>query len=138
MGKSRDDVVKVSDFVTKLLHEDKPTHLLGIGDLECIENCIPHGIDTFDSSFPTRCARHGQLFTRKGKISISRAKYKECFEPADSECSCDLCQKYSLAYLYHLFKTREPTFVQLSVQHNLTFYYDLMERKRKQILNSEI
>ena len=64
LGKNRNDVYNITDFVCKIINPERPVHLLGIGDLESIEKCIPCGIDTFDSAYPTRCARHGLLFSR--------------------------------------------------------------------------
>ena len=63
LGKTRDDVKNITDFVMQRVHPDRPVHLLGIGDMQSIESCIPFGVDTFDSAYPTRCGRHGLLFS---------------------------------------------------------------------------
>ena len=64
LGKNRADVKRITEFVMNRVNPERPVHLLGIGDLESIESCIPFGVDTFDSAYPTRCGRHGMLFSR--------------------------------------------------------------------------
>ena len=117
---------------------DKPNHLLGIGDLESLEHCIKFGIDTFDSSHPTRCARHGLLFTSTGNQKILNSANRHAFEPIDKKCSCIVCQKYTRAYLHHLFKANELSGYTLASIHNLHFMVQLMANYRKKILNDEL
>lgn len=117
-----------------LLPVDKPNHLLGIGDLVSIEQCIPLGIDTFDSSYPTRAARHGILFTAKGNLNITKAENSQVFEPIEQSCLCPTCTKFSRAYLYHLFKAHEMTAMALATAHNLYFMIRLMKNYRQAIL----
>jgi queuine tRNA-ribosyltransferase len=108
--------------------------LLGIGDLTSIASCIKLGIDTFDSSHPTRCARHGLLFTTKGNVKILNSSNKENFNPIDRDCTCLVCQKYTVAYLHHLFKAKELTGYTLATIHNLHFMVQLMADYRRKIL----
>ena len=96
-------------FTMPLLPEEKPNHLLGIGDLPSIERSIPLGIDTFDSSYPTRSARHGVVLTSKGDLNVTKAENAVKFAPIEAGCTCATCSQFSLAYFHHLFKARELT-----------------------------
>jgi queuine tRNA-ribosyltransferase len=138
MGKTKAQMFEMLSFTMPLLPVYKPNHLLGIGDLESIDNCVPLGIDTFDSSYPTRAARHGVLLTRKGPLKITKAEHKNLFCAPEEGCTCPTCQRFSLAYLHHLFKANEITGMTLATIHNLHFMVDLMQRYRAKILNDEI
>jgi len=138
MGKNKEEMLDMLSFVMPLLPEDKPNHLLGIGDLASIEPCIKLGIDTFDSSHPTRCARHGLFFTTKGFVKIGNAENKIAFRPVDELCSCYTCQYYTRAYLHHLFKAAELSAYTLATVHNLHFMVQLMHQYRNKILNDEL
>lgn len=138
MGKNREEMIDMLTYVMPLLPDDKPNHLLGIADLASIEPCVKLGIDTFDSSHPTRCARHGLFFTTKGPVKIGNAENKTAFRPIDEACSCYTCQHYTRAYLHHLFKAAELSAYTLATIHNLHFMVQLMENYRSKILNDEI
>lgn len=112
---------------------EKPVHLLGIGDLKSINQCIPFGIDTFDSSYPTKIARHGLLLTKQGPLKIIRQQHASEFEPIEKDCHCSTCQHYSRAYLHHLFKAKEPSAASLATMHNLQFMLSWMARLRMEI-----
>lgn len=138
MGKNREEMVDMLKFMMPLLPDDKPNHLLGIGDLASIEPCISLGVDTFDSSHPTRCARHGLLFTFKGFVKIGHAENKNAFRPIDETCTCYTCQNFTRAYLHHLFKAAELSAYTLATIHNLHFMVQLMADYRNRILNNQI
>ena len=138
LGKTKEEMVEMLEQTTPRLPEGKPNHLLGIGDLESLERCIPLGLDTFDSSYPTKAARHGVVFTKQGPIKIEKSQYKSCFEPIEKGCLCPTCQNYHLGYLHHLFKAKELTALTLTSIHNLYFMVKLMEDYRNKILNDEI
>jgi queuine tRNA-ribosyltransferase len=138
LGKNRQEMVEMLTYTMPLLPETKPTHLLGIGDLESIDSCVRLGIDTFDSSHPTRCARHGLLFTSQGPIKVLQTKYKNYFQPIDKECNCPTCQQYTVAYLHHLFKAHESIALTLASLHNLAFMIKLMDNYRLSIFNGDI
>ena len=138
MGKTKKEMVQMLTLMMPKLPKKAPNHLLGIGDFESIEQCIPLGIDTFDSSYPTKAARHGTLLSHKGPIKITKKMYSQKFEPVDLDCQCPTCANYSLAYLHHLFKANEITAINLASLHNLHFMMDLMNLYRKKILNDEI
>lgn len=136
LGKNKQELVEVVNHTVPCLPPEKPNHLLGIGDLESIEQCVPLGIDTFDSSYPTKAARHGVLFTASGKIKISKTSYANDFETIEPGCSCTTCENYSKAYLNHLFKAHEPTAHTLASIHNIAFMIRLMANYREQILRN--
>ena len=138
VGKNRIEMLQMLDFLMPHLPEDKPNHLLGIGDLESIKGMLPLGVDTFDSSHPTRCARHGLLFTKTGLLRIAKSGNSTHFRPIEEDCTCPTCQNYTLAYVYHLFKAKEITGLTLATIHNVHFMIQLMNENRKKILNNEI
>lgn len=84
---------------------------------------------------PSRNARHGHLFTKKGIININNAKYERDDKPIDEECNCPTCQKHSRAYIRHLFKSNEILGMRLAVIHNLHFYNNLMQEIRDNLDN---
>ncbi|HSX26225.1 MAG TPA: tRNA guanosine(34) transglycosylase Tgt, partial [Chlamydiales bacterium] len=138
LGKTKPEMVEMLTGVLPRLPEDKPNHLLGIGDLESLEQCIPLGIDTFDSSYPTRAARHGQLLTKEGGLKVEKAENANHFGPIEADCPCWTCRHSTLAYLHHLFKANELTAYTLATIHNLHFMVDLMARYRQAILDDQI
>lgn len=138
MGKTRNQMFSMLAHTIPQLPVDKPNHLLGIGDLESLDNCIPLGIDTFDSSYPTRAARHGVLLTRNGPLKIEKRSHQMQFEPPDPGCSCSTCRHFSLAYLHHLFKAKELSALSLATAHNLHFMVQLMQRYRDAIMQDRL
>jgi queuine tRNA-ribosyltransferase len=138
VGKTKEEMVEMLQQALPRLPFEKPNHLLGIGDLESLKRCIPLGIDTFDSSYPTRAARHGLLLTQEGGIKVEKSVHANHFAPIDPGCGCWACQHFTLAYLHHLFKAKELTAYALATVHNLYFMVDLMKRVRAQIFANEI
>jgi len=139
LGKDTAELVAVLAFLMPLLPKDRPNHLLGIGDVGSILGSIPLGIDTFDSTFPTRNARHGQLLTRtRGAFNVLRAENATLHEPPCTQCACQLCTHHTVAYLHHLFKAKEPTAATLATAHNLHYMGWLMKSQREAILKNEI
>lgn len=138
IGKTKDEMHELLTYTMPLLPEDKPNHLLGIGDLPSIDRSIPLGIDTFDSSYPTRAARHGILLTDNGGLNITKGENSKRFEPIDRDCQCPTCTRFSIAYLHHLFKAHELTSMSLASAHNLFYIVKLMERYRQSILDDRL
>ena len=122
--------------VNSILPENKPRHLLGMGQ-EPIDIFIgaEYGCDTFDCVAPTRMARNGSLYTLDGRINIKNAKYKDDFTPLDPECDCECCKNYTRAYLHHLFKTDEITAKVLASIHNEHFVVKTTDNIRESILD---
>lgn len=134
VGKNKEEMHELLSFTMPLLPEEKPNHLLGIGDLPSIKRSIPLGIDTFDSSYPTRAARHGVLLTANGDLNITKADNALKFAPIEKGCTCAACSQFTLAYIHHLFKARELTSMTLATIHNLHFMVQLMKKYREDIL----
>lgn len=138
MGKTKEEMHHMLRETMPHLPPEKPNHLLGIGDLESLHQNIPLGIDTFDSSYPTRAARHGILLTDTGGIKMSKLEHAFDFGAPVKECSCPTCKNFSLSYLHHLFKAKELTAMTLATAHNVHFMVQFMERYRMAILNDAV
>lgn len=138
LGKTKEEMRVMLSKTMPRLPLDKPNHLLGIGDLESLSMCVPLGVDTFDSSYPTRAARHGFLLSKKGPVKVIKKAYAEAFVPIEEDCTCSTCQNFTLAYIHHLFKAREATCLTLASIHNLHFMVKLMDSYREKILRDEI
>ena len=138
VGKNKEEMHELLKYTVPLLPEDKPNHLLGIGDLPSIDRSIPLGIDTFDSSYPTRSARHGILLTDEGNLDIKKARHATDFSPVIPGCQCPTCTRFTRGYLHHLFKANELISMGLASVHNLHYMVQRMKRYREQILNNEV
>lgn len=138
LGKTKREMIDMLTALLPKLPQEKPNHLLGIGDLESLSACIPLGIDTFDSSYPTRAARHGLFLTEEGGLKLKKAEHANHFAPIERGCSCWTCQNFSLAYLHHLYKAKELTFFTLATVHNLHFMVEHMRKVRRAILEDRI
>ncbi len=132
---SKDDLSEALGWVNNILPEDKPRHLLGIGEVADLFTGIENGIDTFDCVLPTRMARNGTLLTSEGRINILNAKYRNDFTPVDTNCNCYTCRKYTKAYLAHLFRANEMLASTLASIHNLYFLVNLVKKARQSILD---
>ena len=122
--------------VDSILNENKPRHLLGMGSQPLdLFLAIEYGIDTFDCVAPTRQARNGALYTRNGRINIKNTKYKEDFNVIDQECNCYTCTNFSLAYLHHLYHSKEILASTLGSIHNEFFIINLVDSIRESIDN---
>jgi queuine tRNA-ribosyltransferase len=125
----------VLDVVTEHMPVDRPRYLMWVGTPENILEAVARGIDFFDCVMPARNARHGHLYTWRGRINLLNERYKEDCRPVDETCPCPLCKTHSRAYLRHLFKAGEILALRLGVLHNLTFYNTLMGRIRESLEN---
>ncbi len=141
LGNCKEDMHQVLDWVIPRL-DGRPRHLLGIGEIDDIFECVERGIDTFDCVTPTRIARRGNLYIRpesggckenKFRISIKALENKEDPQPVDQNCCCPTCRRYSRAYLRHLYAAKELTYFRLASIHNLHFMLRLMEEIRESI-----
>ena len=92
----------------------------------------------FDCVLPTRIARHGNAFTRNGKINLKNAKYKKDFTPLEDNCDCYACQNYTKAYIKHLITVNETFGGRLLSIHNIRFLVKLTEDLREEIKNGTI
>ena len=132
---TKKDLDAALGLVNRILPEEKPRHLLGIGEPTDLFDGVELGIDTFDCVAPTRIARTGQLYTHQGKINLINAKYIRDFTKPDEECDCYTCSNYTKAYLSHLYKSKEMLGATLASIHNLYFIVGLVDKIRQSILN---
>lgn len=132
---SKKDIGTSVKWVNEVLPEEKPRHLLGIGEPLDLFEGVENGCDTFDCVIPTRIGRHGTLLTSRGKIHISNEKYKEDFSPIEKDCGCYTCKNFTRAYLCHLSKAGENLSGTLASIHNLYFLVHLVRAMRESILH---
>ena len=132
---AKEDMSTAVKWVSGILPENKPRHLLGIGEPEDIFMGVENGVDLFDCVAPTRNARNGTLYTANGKINIMNAKYRNDFNPIEKDCGCYTCKNYSSAYIAHLFHGKEMLAATLATIHNLYFIIHLVKRIRQSILD---
>jgi len=128
VGESAEAMYDVLDTVVPEMPHEKPRYLMGVGTPNNILEAVRRGIDMFDCVMPSRNARHGSIFSWNGRMNLQNEKYKTDGRPIDENCACPVCQKYSRAYIRHLFRAHEVLGGRLCVMHNLYFYNDLMER----------
>ncbi len=115
------------------LPEDKPRYLMGVGRPQDIIAAVQRGVDMFDCVMPTRNARNGYYFTRRGVLKIRNSRFKLDTLPIDEQCGCYTCRNYSRAYLKHLDRCKEMLGPHLATVHNLYFYQQLMAGLRNAI-----
>ena len=135
VGEPAHEMYRVIEAVEPFMPKDKPRYLMGVGTPENIIEGVYRGIDMFDCVMPSRNARHGHVFTWDGHRNLINNKYAEDDRPIDEHCDCPTCQRYSRAYIRHLFKSGEMLGMRLAVIHNLYFYNTLMERIREALDN---
>ena len=133
IGEEKHLTYQMIDDSIKHLPSDKARYLMGVGEPLDILEGIGKGVDMFDCVIPTRLARHGNAFTPSGKINLKNAKYKEDFEPIDSDCDCYTCKNFSKAYIRHLMVSKEGLGGRLLSIHNIRFLIKLTEDARKAI-----
>ena len=136
VGEPKEEMYRVISAVEPYAPKNKPRYLMGVGTPGNIIEGVSRGVDLFDCVMPSRNARHGQLFTKKGVININNAKYARDEKPIDETCGCSTCKNYSRSYVRHLFKSNEMLGMRLAVIHNLYFYNNLMQEIRESIENS--
>jgi queuine tRNA-ribosyltransferase len=133
VGESHAVTCEMTQAAASRLPADRPRYLMGVGKPEQILDYVALGVDMMDCVLPTRSARHGCLFTSQGRLLIRNAKYAGDPRPIDESCACDVCRRYSRAYLRHLYAAGEFLAVILNTHHNLYFYLDFMRQIRKAI-----
>lgn len=130
---TKDDIATAVKWVCEVLPANKPRHLLGMGEPIDLFEGIENGIDTFDCVSPTRIARNGAVYTKKGRVNVTNSKFSKSFKPIEPDCRCYTCQNYSTAYLNHLIKAKEILAATLLSIHNLYFITYLVDRIRESI-----
>jgi queuine tRNA-ribosyltransferase len=137
LGQEKDQMIEVVRWSLAPVPDEKPRHLLGIGDVDDIVAAVGAGIDTFDCATPTRLARHGTALVpdpeARWRLDLTKAAHRESREPIAAGCPCPACREHTRGYLHHLARTRELTGARLITLHNLTFMKALMDGIRDSI-----
>jgi queuine tRNA-ribosyltransferase len=136
LGETKRDWYGLVEQVCPLLPEERPRHLLGVGEPDDLVEGALRGVDSFDCAMPTRIARHGQALhphARRHRIDLATSAHRSEDVPIDADCDCHTCARYSRAYLSHLFRAREALGASLVAEHNLRFTTRLLERVREAI-----
>jgi queuine tRNA-ribosyltransferase len=137
VGESTDERKDITELTVQLMPKNRLRYLMGVGTPIDLLEAVHRGIDMFDCSIPTAMAQQGNAYTSEGKIELHRGVYKFADMPLDDTCDCPACTKYSRAYLHHLIKTDEYFGANLIGQHNLKFYYRLMQEMRSHIIGGD-
>lgn len=138
LGNSKQEMHQVLDWTLPGLPDDKPRHLLGIGELDDLLEGVARGVDTFDCVIPTRFARNGHVFvppgtpgrSPRGTWNLLNARFRALDEPIQADCGCYTCRHFSLAYLRHLHKAEEMLAYTLGSMHNLHYLLGVMKDVR--------
>lgn len=131
---NKDDIATAVGWVCNELPDDKPRHLLGMGEPIDLFNGVEAGIDTFDCVSPTRVARNGAVYTKHGRVNLGNQKYAKVFEPIENDCACYTCQNFSTAYVAHLVRSGEMLAATLLSIHNVHFLVQLVSDIRQSII----
>jgi queuine tRNA-ribosyltransferase len=143
VGEAREVTREMIALTLELLPKDKPRYVMGVGYPDEIEEYARMGVDMMDCVLPTRAGRHGLLFIREDpndrrsavvRLNIKKLDNAEDQRPIDEGCGCMVCQRYTRAYLRHLFASGEPLGATLNSVHNLAFYLETMERVRGDLM----
>ncbi len=134
VGEPAEDMYEMTEIVCEILPTEKPRYLMGVGTPANLLECIGLGIDMFDCVMPTRNGRNGYLFTWEGIINIKNKKWSDDLSPISLESQCEISRTYSKAYLRHLFVAKEILGLEIASIQNLSFYIELVEQARQQIL----
>jgi queuine tRNA-ribosyltransferase len=133
VGEPHEITCEMTGEATALLPKERLRYLMGVGRPEQIADYVSLGIDMMDCVLPTRAARHACLYTSEGRVLIKNARFAQDQQPIDLACSCAVCQRYTRAYLRHLFAAGEITAAILATHHNVHFYLDIMRQIREAI-----
>ncbi len=138
LGETEKEEFSVVKQLKKLIPENKPVYMMGIGNPVEILKCVAEGVDIFDSRMPTQNARRGTLFTSKGKLKIFRSEYKFDKTPIDKECGCFVCKNYSRSFIRYQLNHDETTGKKLATYHNLYFLQDLIKKAKEKIREGKL
>ena len=133
VGEPQQVMLEMLDATCPELPDERPRYLMGVGTPEDILEAVARGIDMFDCVMPTRNARHGHAFTRRGTVNLKNARHADDPRPLDEESTCSAARDYSRAYLHHLVKAQETLGKMLLSWNNLHYYQSLMAELRDAI-----
>jgi queuine tRNA-ribosyltransferase len=133
VGEPKEDMQRILAHTAPRLPAAQPRYLMGVGTPEDIVAAVAAGIDMFDCVLPTRNARNGWLYTRRGTLKMRNARFRDDLAPPDADCGCYTCRNFTRAYLHHLQRMNEILGARLNTLHNLHYYQDLMRGLRAAI-----
>ena len=133
VGEPKEDMQRILAYTAPQLPAERPRYLMGVGTPEDIVGAVAAGIDMFDCVLPTRNARNGWIYTRRGTLKLRNAQYRDDLRPPDEECACYTCRNFTRAYLHHLQRMNEILGARLNTWHNLHYYQALMQGLRAAI-----
>ena len=133
LGETIEQEMKMVRVHKKVIGEEKPCYLMGAGNPPEMLEAISLGVDMFDSRFPTKCARHGTIFTSKGRLRLFQSRYTKDKKPLDENCKCFVCKNYSRAYIKYQLKQQEAVGMRLASFHNLFYLQNLIKESKKAI-----
>ncbi len=133
VGEGQVLMLSTLDFTAPMLPVDRPRYLMGVGTPDDMLEAVARGVDMFDCVMPTRSGRHGQAFTRFGKMNLRNAKYAKDNRPMDEEHPCPALSQYSRAYIHHLMRAGELLGMMLLSWANIAYYQSLMQGMRAAI-----
>ncbi len=133
LGETIEQEMKMVRVHKKVIGEEKPCYLMGAGNPPEMLGAISLGVDMFDSRFPTKCARHGTIFTSKGRLRLFQSRYTKDKKPLDENCKCFVCKNYSRAYIKYQLKQQEAVGMRLASFHNLFYLQNLIKESKKAI-----
>lgn len=145
VGESKKEMRDAIDWSYPFLSENKPRHLLGIGEIDDIFDVIERGMDTFDCVIPTRFGRYGIVFVgpkegnmkNRFRIDLSKSLHSKDQNPISKDCTCYACQDFTRGYLHHLFRANELLAYRLASYHNMFFINELVKKIRHAILEDK-
>jgi queuine tRNA-ribosyltransferase len=137
VGEPKTDMQRILAHTAPQLPFSKPRYLMGVGTPQDIVRAVAQGIDMFDCVLPTRNARNGWVYTRKGVIKLRNARYRDDMEPLDNACACYACRHFTRSYLHHLQRVNEMLGARLNTLHNLYYYQQLMGNIRAAIRDGQ-
>jgi queuine tRNA-ribosyltransferase len=135
VGEPRALSLEMVEATEEVLPRHRPRYAMGVGMPAELPEYVARGIDMMDCVLPSRNARNGYLFTSSGRLIIKHARYRDDSRPPDEACGCYTCNRYSRAYLRHLFLAGEMLYAVLATRHNLYRYLDIMREIRQAIMS---
>ena len=135
VGEPEDVMLKGVEDGVRCLPRERPRYVMGLGDMFQMCESVSRGVDMFDCVIPTRVARHGTAYTRKGSYPVKGGSYKTDMRPVEEGCTCYCCSHFSRAYVRHLLNVGEILGVRLLTIHNMHCYLAFMREMREAIAN---
>jgi len=138
VGETKREMMRMLRHTAPQLPGERPRYLMGVGTPQDLVAAVAAGIDLFDCVLPTRNARNGWVYTRRGVIKLRNARHRDEVEPLDAECACYTCRNFTRAYLHHLQRVNEILGARLNTLHNLHYYQELMRGMRDAIAGGRL